>query len=101
MSDTFVIILVLFVGIGGLVGGAYFLDNRGKKIKPIGPVMPNPGPFGRLLLWIARILVAIMVLSIIGAFVFKSLLLVWITGSCLTFYMVDGIIYRAVRLTGK
>ena len=61
MSDTLFIILVLFVAIGGLVGVAYFLDKRGKKSKPIRPPLPEPGPTGRVLLWIARILVVIMV----------------------------------------
>ena len=101
MSDTLFIILVLFVAIGGLVGVAYFLDKRGKKSKPIRPPLPEPGPTGRVLLWIARILVVIMVLSIIGAFVFSSLLLAWLTASCLFLYIVDGIIYRVVRMTGK
>jgi hypothetical protein len=101
MNDTLFIILVLFVAIGGLVSVAYFLDKRGKKSKPIDPPLPELGPTGKTLLWIAGILVAITVLSIIGAFVFSSLPLAWLSASCMVLYIVDGIIYRAVRLKGK
>jgi hypothetical protein len=101
MNDTLFIILVLFVAIGCLVGVAYFLDKRGKKSKPIRPSLPEPGPTARILLWIARILVVIIVLSIIGAFVFSSLSLAWVTAGCLFLYIVDGIIYRMVLMTGK
>ena len=101
MSGTLFIMLVLVIGLGGLVGVAYWLDERAKSSKPLGPVLPTPGPIGRILLWIARILVVFMVLSIIGAFVFRSLSLAWITGGCLTLYIIDGMIYRVVRGTGK
>ncbi len=101
MRDTLFIILVLVVSIGGLVGVAYFLDRRGKKSKSFRSPLPGPGPTGRILLWIARILVVIMVLSIIGAFVLSSLSLAWLTASCLFLYIVDGIVYRVVRTTGR
>ncbi len=101
MSDSLFIILILVIAIGGLVAAAYLLDKRGKKSKPIGPSLPKPGPVGKVFLWIARILVALMVLSIIGAFVFRSLPLTWFTGGCLALYILDGIIYRIVLLTGK
>ncbi len=101
MSDALIIILVLVVGIGGLVAAAYFLDQRRKKSGPIGSALPQPGPIGRVLLWIARILVVLMVLSIVGAFAFQSLPLAWLTASCLALYIIDGIAYRVVRLTDK
>ena len=101
MSDTLTLILVPVVLIGGLVAVAYLLDKRGKKSGPVGPTLPPPGAIGNILLWAARILVILMVLSIIGAFVFRSLPLAWLTGSFLLLYIVDGTIYRFVRLTGK
>ena len=101
MSDIVFIILVLVVAIGGLVGVAYLLDKRRKKSNPIGSTLPDLGPIGRILLWIARIIVGFMVLSIIGAFVFRYLPLVWFTASCLALYILNGIIFRVVRLTGK
>jgi len=101
MSDKLILILVPVVLIGGLVGVAYLLDKRGKKSEPIGPTLPPPGPIGKILLWIARVLVILMVLSIIGALAFRSLPLAWLTGSFLLMYIIDGTIYRFVRLTGK
>jgi len=100
MSDLLLIIPVLVVAIGGLIGVAYVLDKRGQKNRA-GPALPEPGPSGRILLWLARILVVIMVLSIIGAIAFRSLPLVGLTISCLFFYILIGLIYRVVRLTGK
>ena len=101
MSDTLLIIVVLAIAVGGLVAVAYLLDKRGKKSQPIGPTLPESGPIGKLLLWIARIMVALMMLSIIGAFVYRSLALASFTGCCLAIYIIDGIIYRIVRLSGK
>jgi hypothetical protein len=63
--------------------------------------LPAPGPIGNILLWIVRILVVLMVLSIIGAFVFRSLPLAWFTGACIGLYIVIGLIHRFVRLAGK
>ena len=101
MNDILFIILVLVVAIGGVVSVAYLLDKRRKKSNPIGPTLPKLGLIGRILLWIARILVGFMVFSIIGVFVFRSLPLVWFTAGFLALYILDGIIYRVVRLTGK
>lgn len=101
MSDTLMLILVPVVLIGGLVAAAYFLDNRGGKSRPAEIVLPAPGPISNILLWIVRILVVVMVLSIIGAFVLRSMSLVWFTGTCIGVYVVIGLIYRFVRLAGK
>lgn len=101
MSDTFILILVPVVLIGGLVGAAYFLDNRGRKSSPVETVFPPPGPIGKILLWMVRILVVLMVLSIIGAFVFQSMALVWFTGACIGLYVAIGVIHRFVRFAGK
>lgn len=87
--------------IGGLIGIAYYLDRRRKNAGPIGPALPEIGPVGRLLLWVGRILVVLMVLSIVGAFVFRSGMLFSITVGCLLLYIVVGVIYRVMRVTGK
>ncbi len=101
MSGTVTIVLVAVIGIGGLVGVAWLLDRRRRVAGSIGPVLPPPGPSGRLFLWIARGLVAAMVLSILGAFVFRSLTLAWVTATCLLLYIIDGLMYRAVRITRR
>ncbi len=101
MSGTVTIVLVAVVGIGGLVGVAWLLDRRRRVAGPAGPALPQPGPLGRLFLWIARGLVVAMVLSILGAFVFRSLTLAWVTATCLLLYIIDGLIYSAVRMTGR
>jgi hypothetical protein len=101
MSDTLLFILVPVILIGGLVGVAYFLDQRGRKSRPAETVLPAPGPIGNILLWIVRILVVLMILSIIGAFVFRSMSLVRLTGSGIGLYILIGLIYRFVRLAGK
>jgi hypothetical protein len=101
MSDTFILILVPVVLIAGLIGAAYFLDKRGRKSRPAEPVFPAPAPIGKTLLWIVRILVVLMVLSIMGAFVFRSMALVWFTGGCIGLYIVIGLIHRFVRLADK
>ena len=100
MSDRILLIIVPAVALGGLVGIAYLLDQRTKKNQPVGPKLPEPGPLGRSLLWITRALVVIMLLSIIGAFVFKSLALAGVTAGCLALYIINGLIFRAIRLSG-
>ena len=101
MNDALLIITVPVVIVGGLVAVAYLLDKRGKAHRPSDPPLPELGPLGKILLWIARILVVLMVLSLIGAIVFRSLPLASLTGSGLLVYILDGVLYRVVRLTGK
>jgi len=101
MGNTFFIVLVLIVAIGTVVGVAYLLDKRGKQSRPANPSFPELGPIGKALMWVARILVVLMILSIIGAFAFRSLTLVSLTGGCLGLYLIDGLIYRAYRSNGK
>jgi hypothetical protein len=101
VNDTLLIIATLAVFVGGLVVVAYLLDKRGIAHRPIDPPLPELGPLGKILLWIARILVVLMVLSLIGAIAFKSLPLALLTGSSLWLYILSGILYRVVRLTGK
>jgi hypothetical protein len=101
MNDALVIVLVLVAGVGGLVAAAYALDRRRGRSGAIGPVPPPPGPIGRILLWIARILVGLMVASIIGAFAFRSMLLAWLTAVWLALYLVVGVAYRIARLDGR
>ena len=101
MTDTLFIILVIISAVGTLLGVAYILDRRGKKSNPAANTLPHLGPVGQMLLWVARILIAVMIISIIGSFVFDSLALVWLSASCLALYILDGILYRIIRATGK
>lgn len=101
MSDTLIIILIVVIEIGSLVAMAYFLDQRRKKTEPVGPALPPLGPGGKILLWIARILVGLMVVSIVGAFALRSILLAWLTASCLALYLITGFVFRIVRADGK
>jgi len=100
MYDALLIVIVLIVGIGGLVGIAYTLDQRGKRLRGDGPKLPKTGPIGRLLPWIAGGIVALTILSLIGAFAFRSLVLVRLTWVGLFVYIINGIIYRIVRRSG-
>ncbi len=101
MNDVLLIVVVLVGAIGGLVAVAYWLEKRSKKSNPVDPVLPEPGPMGKIALWSSRILVVLMVLAIIGALVLKSLPLVWFAAGCLAFYYIEGIIFRVIRLIGK
>ena len=80
---------------------AYFLDKRSKKSKPAAADLPEPDSKGKVMLWIIRILVVLMVLSIIGFFVFRSRSFLWVTGISLGIYVIIGYIFRIVRLLGK
>ncbi len=100
-EDVLLIVVVFMLGLGGLLGIAYALDLRRQKHGPIGPALPRLGRMGRGLLWAARILVALMVFSITGAYVLRVAVLVWVTAGFLALYIVDGLAYRLVRLTGK
>ncbi len=101
MSDALLIVTVLVVGIGALVGIAYALDQRGRKLRGGGPKWPKPGPLSRLLLWIAGGIVALTILSLIGAFQFRSLVFVRLTWAGLVLYIFNGIIYRIFRASGR
>jgi hypothetical protein len=101
MSSIFFIIFVSVIAIGTILGIAYILDKRGKQSKSANPALLKLGPIGIVLIWVARTSVVLMILSIIGAFVFRSLPLISFAGSCLGLYILDGIIYRVIRSTGK
>jgi len=99
MSDVFFIILVSVVAIGVVFGIAYLLEKRIKQPNPSStPLRPLPklGPVGKVFLWIARVLIVLIPLPIIGAFVFRSMALVSLTGSLLGLYILNGIIYQIV-----
>lgn len=77
----------------------YVLRKRSKRFKPVDTPLTHlsdTGLFGKVLVWTARILIVLMVLSITGAFVFRSIALVSLTGTCLGLYLLNGIIYRIV-----
>ena len=101
MNDITYIITVLVVAIGGLAGFAHLLDRRRKTSGAIGTELSEPGPTGRILLWVIRILVVVMVLSVIGTFAFGVPFLIWIAAGCLVLYLVIGRVYQIVRLAGK
>ncbi len=98
MIDGFLIIVVVLIAIGGIAGVAYLLDKRGKNADQ---TPPKPGPIARVFWWIARILVVLMVLSIIGAIKNASIPLASLTGTLLGVYIFNGIIYRILLANGK
>lgn len=100
-EDVVFAILVFILGFGGIFGIAYSLDARRKRRGPIGPALPRCGHAGRCLWWAARILVALMVLAVIGAYIFRTPLWLWMTLGCLALFALDGLAYRVVRLRGK
>jgi hypothetical protein len=98
MSNTILIALVLVVGLGGLFSAAYLLDKRGKAHHP---ALPKAGPLGRIFKWVGGFLVVMAVALVIGALVFRSMVLVQLTGTSLVLYVLDGVIYRILLSTGK
>jgi heme/copper-type cytochrome/quinol oxidase subunit 2 len=101
MNDLILIGVVLVIAIGGLVVVASMLEGRRSRSGSTTPELPEPGPVAQILFWIVRILVIMMVLSVIGFFVFKSLTPVWIATGCLITYMIVGRLYQIARMTGK
>ncbi len=103
MNDVVLIVTVLIVAIGGLAGIAYLLDRRQKRHGAIGPrlELPPPGPVGRVLLWVIRALVVMMVLAIVIGIAFRVIALIWLAAGCLLVYVLAGWILRVVRLSGK
>ena len=101
MNDVTLIVTVLVIAIGGLAGVAYLLDRRRKASGAVGPQLPEPGPVGRVLLWVIRGLVVVMILSIIGVLAFGMITLLWVTAGCLVLYLVIGRVFQIVRLSGK
>jgi hypothetical protein len=98
MSNTLLIALVLVVCLGGLFAAACFLDKRAKAHRP---ALPKAGPVGRIFKWAGGFLVAMAVATVIGALVFRSMVLVQLAGAALGLYVVDGIICRILLSTGK
>jgi hypothetical protein len=101
MSDALFVVIVLVVALGGLAAAAYLIEKRSKKSPSKVPLMPEPGPVGRVLFWVTRVLVVFLVLCAVGAFVFKSLALVWVAFGLILLGVVIGRIYHGVRLFGK
>jgi len=101
VDDVLFGIAVVMLAIGGIVGIAYALDAHRKRHGPLGPALPRCGRVGRCLLWGARILVALMVLSVLGAYIFRAPIWVWVTLGCLVLFALDELAYQVVRLTGK
>lgn len=101
MDDITYIIAVLAIFIGGLAGVAHLLDKRHQKLGALGPKVPELGSMGRILLWVIRILVAVMVLAVIGTFGFGMPFLIWIAAGCLVLYLIVGRVFQVIRLAGK
>ncbi len=101
MNDATLIVLVLVAAIGGLAGVAYLLDRRRSRAEPPASELPAPGPIARVLLWVVRLLVAVMVVSVIGFFVLRSLTPIWFAAGALIAYAIVGRLYQVARLTGR
>ncbi len=101
IEDALFALAVIMAAIGGLIGIAYSLDVRREKHGPIGPRLPPPGAIGRTCWWIARILAAMMLLSVALAYLLHLPALAWVALGLLAPFFVDHVIYRLIRLTGK
>ena len=101
MNDILLIILVLVVAMGGVMGVAYLLDKRGKKPKSAARTLIELGPLGRAVVLVGKVLLGLTVTSLICTFAFNSLPFAWLSASWLALYVLDGLIYRIIRLTGK
>ena len=101
MSDVVLIVTVLVVAIGGLAGVAYLLDRRRKAHGAIGPELPEIGPVGRVLLWVIRGLIAIMVLAFVIGIALRTTIPVWVAFGCLLLFVPVRLAFRVVRVSGK
>ncbi len=101
MEDALAALAVIVLGFGGILGIAYSLDAHRRRRGSFGPKLPPPGHIGRALWWAARILVGLMVLSMAGAYIFRTAAAAWFAAGCLLLFFVDHTAYRVVRLTGK
>ena len=101
MNDAALIVAVLVIAIGGIVGFAYLLDRRRIARGPVGPELPPIGPLGRAFLWIRRVLVALMVLSLVGFFALREMALAWVALGCLLAYVVLNRVDSVIRVIGK
>jgi hypothetical protein len=96
MNDSAFIIAVVIVAVGAILGIAYSLEARIRRRGTLGRPLPPLNRTGRRLWWVARVLVALMVLSMVIAFVYRSLPFVWLAAACLLLYILEGLLYRLV-----
>ncbi|KAA3665449.1 MAG: hypothetical protein DWQ04_00555 [Chloroflexi bacterium] len=101
MNDVILPIICFAIPIGGLIAIIALLARRRKSTGKGIAELPELGPKGRGLLWIIRVLVVLMVLSLIGLYVFSSLFYLYAAAGCLVIYFVIGRIYQIARLAGK
>jgi hypothetical protein len=101
MSDIALIVIVLVIAIGGLVGVASLLDRRRKGSGAIGPELPEPGPAGRALVWILRLIVAAMLLSVSAGVILRDALWIWIALGLVLLYSLARLLLGIIRLAGK
>ena len=101
MSDIALIVIVLVIAIGGLVGVAFLLDRRRKRSGAIGPELPERGPAGRVFVWILRLIVAAMLLSVIAGVILRDALWIWIALGLLFLYSVARLLLGIIRVAGK
>jgi hypothetical protein len=101
VSDIALIVIVLVIAIGGLVGVAFLLDRRRKRSGAIGAELPEPGPAGRAFVWILRLIVAAMLLSVIAGVILRDALWIWIALGILLLYSVARLLLGIIRVAGK
>jgi hypothetical protein len=106
MDETTLDIAMVVVLLLGLVGSTYYLEKLSKRRGPIGgsamqiEIRP-PGPITKTLIYIARGLVSVMVLTIFGGFIFHSMILFYIGGGCLILAYILTRVRLLARLSGK
>ncbi len=101
VEDIFLGALVILLGFGGVVGLAYSLEARRSRHGSLGPKLPPPGRVGRALWWTARLITALMLLAIMGAYLLRLSALAWFALACFALFFIDHVAYRIIRLTGK
>lgn len=101
MNELLVLCGAIGLGMVGVLGVAYSLDVRRQKHGSIGGNLPRPGPWGRALWWGARLLTALMLLSVIGAYLSRAPALAWLAAGSVLLFVADHVAYQLMRLTGK
>ena len=98
MNNTAFILLVLVVLLGIVFGVAYLMDKRRRRFSNVQEI--PAGPLSRTLLIVSYGVVAVTILWIVLAFVFREMIFVSLSWNFIFLYVVIGIFYRIIRPRG-
>ncbi len=101
MDKIVIGMLGLGILIAGLAGAAFLFAKRSQTPRAATTQPPEPGPVGRSLQRLLRVLVVVMGISTLAVLLLGVIKLIWFILGCVVAYVVLDQIYRSVRSTGK